>query len=242
MVVQEGEQVPGRVGQRGLRRTGPDRRHERQREVRAEIGGEPACLQELAQRQLGLTAGTRPAAPAAGQHPAGAAMEPQHLRQHGRVAAAAVAQARGQAGQAAVPGVAEPAARARHRHAHLRALDGHAKLAEEPGEQRVRAPVVHDEAGVEEDIRAVGAGQLVSVRVPAEPVRAVEEHDIVAASEDVAGREAGDAAAHDGDFAPGHSAPWVLACGWVCAWFELRPGSGLVAGRAEAAFCVYLAP
>ena len=158
-------------------------------------------------------------------------MEPQHLRQHGRVAAAPVAQARGQAGQAAVPGVAEPAARARHRHAHLRALDGHAKLAEEPGEQRVRAPVVHDEAGVEEDIRAVGAGQLVGVRVPAEPVRAVEEHDIVAASEHVAGREAGDAAAHDGDFAPGHSAPWVLACGWVCAWFELRPGSGLVAGR-----------
>lgn len=51
MVVEELEQVPGRVAQRIRRRTGPDGGHQWDDEVADEVAPVPALAQELAQRE-----------------------------------------------------------------------------------------------------------------------------------------------------------------------------------------------
>ena len=61
VIVQEGEQVAGRVAAGAVEPAGPDRRDQRQHEVIGEVVGEPAGRQELLQGQV--VVGARPAPP-----------------------------------------------------------------------------------------------------------------------------------------------------------------------------------
>src|SRR5579875_875321 len=63
-----------------------------------------------------------------------------------------------------------PTRRAADRHAHVGRLGRYVQLAEEALQRRVSAVVVHDEAGVHADDRAVGEGEGVRVRVTTVPL------------------------------------------------------------------------
>jgi hypothetical protein len=108
-------------------------------------------------------------------------VEPRDLGEHPQVAGAAAAQAGGRAGRAAPARVLQAAAGAADRHAHLGGLRGHAEFGEQPGEQRIGALVVDDEAGVDADRRARGRYHEVGVGVTAEAGAGLEERHVVGA-------------------------------------------------------------
>ena len=74
---------------------------------------------------------------------------------------------------------------------------------EEPEQVRVGALVVHDEPGVERGTPPVGGGDVVGVRVPAEPAVGLVQRDVVVPLEQVRGGQAGDAGADHGRAAAG---------------------------------------
>jgi hypothetical protein len=159
--------------------------------VSLEVAGVSACAEEFAEGEVARCA--------VGQQAPGGAVEPGDVREHPHESPATAAQARGQAAGAAVARVAQAAARAADRHAHLRGLGPHAKLGEQPGEQRVRALVVDDETGVDRDLP-----DQVGVGVAAQPAIGLEQGHVVGPGQDVAGGQPADPAADDGDPAPGH--------------------------------------
>ena len=234
MVAQEREQVAGRVGQRHRLARRPHRRDDRQQEVLDEVARVAADGDERAERDVASS-------PLVGQHPAGVPVEAPHLGEHPQVGGPGeVGRLREQAAEPAGARVLEAAARAPHAHRHVRLLRRHAQLAEQAQEIRVGAAVVHDEAGVDVDGAAVGRGQLVGVRVPAQPVVGLEQRDVVAALQEVGGREPGDAGADHGGLRTGHRADsislsWALRpCGAGCAKaFAITGSRGSITGHAE---------
>lgn len=204
VVVEEAEEVAGRIAHRGHRVAGPDRRHHGRQEVRGEVRREAAACGELPQ---GQRVRVRSAVP---QQPPGQPVEAGHGGEHPRIGGVAE---RGRAGEetgrAAGPRVLQAASLAPDGHAHLRLLRGHAEFGEEPQQVRVGAPVVHDEAGVDVVDAAVGPGQVVGVRVAAHPVVRLEQRHVMGPSQDVGGREPRHPAAHDGRASPpvAHCAP-----------------------------------
>ncbi len=167
-MAQEGEEVAGRVGQRGGGVAGPDRAHHRGHEVRDEVAAELLPGQELPQGEL-----RRPGFRLLGEQGAGPAVEAHHLEQHQQVAAAQ--QGGGPGKDAAAlgpgPGVLQAAAVAADGHAHFRVLGFNAQFGEEPQQCGVGPFVVDDEARVDPQHGTAGLRHVVGVGVAAEPWR-----------------------------------------------------------------------
>ena len=136
-----------------------------------EVTGKAAVLEELTEGAV--------IAGVAGQQPARGPVEPRYLGEHPQVAPAAPAEPGGHADRAALARVLQAAAGAADRHAHLRGLGGHLKLGEHPGEQRIGALVVDDEAGVDTDRRPGGRHDHVGVGVAAEPAVGFEQRHVI---------------------------------------------------------------
>src|ERR1035441_10510547 len=103
------------------------------------------------------------------------------------------------AAQPAAAGVLQPALLASHAHAHLGGTHLDAELAEELAQPGVGLVVVDDEPAVDGVTPAVRAGDVVGVRVTAEPVLRLEDSDAVGAREEVGSGQAGDSGPDDGN-------------------------------------------
>lgn len=192
MVLQEPEEVAGRVAQRGHRVAGPHGGDHRRQEVRGEVRGEPAARGELSQGHLRRALGQ-------GEQRPGGPVEPGHLGQHPQVGAAEYGAGAGeQSGGAPGARVLETAPLAAHGHAHLRLLGVHLQFVEEPQEVRIRPPVVHDEPRVDAVCPAVRRAQVVGVRVTADALVRLQERHVVRFSQDVRGGQSRHPAAHYG--------------------------------------------
>ena len=98
----------------------------------------------------------------------------------------------------AAAAVLEPAPLARHREGHIRVARGHAELAEEPHEVRIRAVVVDQEAGIERN----GAARAIDhdgVGVAAETLLLFEEVHTVPTTEQRGGRQTRNARTNHSD-------------------------------------------
>ena len=154
VVLQEREEVAGRVVQRQVGVRGPHRGDQRLHEVPLEVRREAAAGQEVAQRLVGVAAGRvlgrleqRPGPP----------VEARDLHQHPEVRRSRQVAAGGK--EAARPqraGVLQTRADVPHGHRHLGLLGLHAELGEEAQQHRVGALVVHDEPGVDRQVLALG--------------------------------------------------------------------------------------
>jgi hypothetical protein len=191
VVVEEREEVAGRVAQGVGVTGGPHAGDERERVVPDEVRAEAAVGEELTERGEVVRAGL-------GQVATGAAVEPFDLREHGQEPGARRAARLGEhsAGPPAA-GVLQAAALAADAHAHLGRRDLDPELGEQLAKLGVGAVVVHDEAGVDADLGATAPRQVVGVGVPAEPVLAFVERDVVSPLEQVRGGEPGHPGAHD---------------------------------------------
>ncbi len=188
VVLQEREQVAGRVVQRDRRIAGPYGGHERLHEVAHEVRREPAVVEELPKCHVGRADRPRDLAL---REP----VEARDLGEHPEVAR--LPQVGGGREQATPPERTSPLQAAvvvADRHRHLGGLGRHSELREQAQQHGVGARVVHDEAGVD--------GQPVhevSVGMTPEPVVGLEERDLRGAGGDVRRGESGDAGTHDGD-------------------------------------------
>ena len=189
VVVEEPEEVTRRVGRRVEVAAGPDAGHERDREVAHEVVGEALVGEELAPcRVLRLV----------GEEGARRRVEARDVAEHPDEAGVGEAALLGEhALGTAPPGIRQAAPLARDAHAHLGGLGRHVELAEQAQQVRVGLLVVHDEAAVDAQA-AVASGDVVGVRVSAEPCVALEEGDVVRRAEHVGGGQAGHAGADDG--------------------------------------------
>ena len=191
VVLEEDEQVPGRIPHRVTRRARPHRGHQRGHEVVHEVGGEAVPVQERAD---GLVVGS------AVEQPGGGRVEPLHLGQHQQVPRPGQrGQRRKQPADAACACVFEPAGVVAHRHRHVGLRGGDAQLVEQPAQRRIGAVVVHQEGAVDADDEPVAPVDVVGVRVPAEPGVRLEQGDAVARRQRIGGDKAGHAAADHRD-------------------------------------------
>ena len=196
MVVEEPEQVARRVGQRRLPPGGPHARDDRNGVVGDEVAAEPLPLQELAVGREVLVVGRA-------QEGQGAPVEPLDLPQHPDEPGVDEAAWLGEyAAQPAAAGILQPAPLAADAHAHLGGTHLDVQLAEEPAQPGVGHVVVDDEPAVDSVLPAIGVGDVVGVRVAAEPVLRLEEGDVVGAGEQVRGGEPGDPGADHGHGRP----------------------------------------
>jgi hypothetical protein len=195
VVVEELEQVPGRVAQRIRRRARPDGGHQRDDEVADEVAPVPALAQEPAQRERFLAGRA--------EQMAGIPVETRHRGQGGQVLRPGDrARRREQPERAARAGVLQPAALAAHRHAHLGVPGGHPELGEQAHQMGVGAGVVHQEPAVQRQHTAVAGGDVVGVRMPAEAVLRLIQGHVVPALQQVGGGQAGHARADHGHLRP----------------------------------------
>ncbi|MCW2675360.1 MAG: hypothetical protein JWR70_400 [Modestobacter sp.] len=166
MVVQEAEQVDGRVLQRQPGGRGPHAGHDRHDEVLHEVVGvaaqrEPVERGDPAPTALVLGAGEL-------QQPPRLPVEALHLGRHAQEAGGRPPGAAGRTGRPARARRRTPgAALARDGHGHLGRPGAHAELGEQPQQVRVGPLVVHDEAGVDGQDPVVRRRHVVRVRVPA---------------------------------------------------------------------------
>ena len=112
------------------------------------------------------------------------------------------------AAQPAAAGILQPAPLAPHAHAHLGGTHPDLELAEELAQPGVGLVVVDDEPAVDGVPRAVRVGDVVGVRVTAEPVGRLEDGDVVGAGQEVGSGQAGDPCPDDGNGRP----PCVRGC------------------------------
>ena len=196
MVVEEPEQVTRRVGQRRLPPGGPHARDDRNGVVGDEVAAEPLPLQELAiGRQVLLTGRA--------QEGQCAPVEPLDLPQHPEKPGVDEAARLGEdAPQPAAAGILQPAPLAADAHAHLGGTHLDVQLAEEPAQPGVGHVVVDDEPAVDSVPAAIGVGEVVGVRVAAEPALRLEKGDVVGAGQQVGRGEPGDPGADDGNGRP----------------------------------------
>ena len=123
----------------------------------------------------------------------GASVEPLDLPQHADEPWVEEAARLGEdAAQPAAAGVLQPAPLTADAHAHLGGTHLDVELTEELAQPGVGHVVVDDEPAVDGVLRAVGVGDVVGVRVAAEPVLRLEEGDVVGAGEQVGSGQAGD--------------------------------------------------
>src|SRR5271169_2655535 len=85
------------------------------------------------------------------------------------------------AAQPAAAGIPQPAPLAADAHAHLGRTHLHVQLAEEPAQPGVGHVVADDEPAVDSVLTAIGIGDVVGVRVAAEPLLRLEEDNVVGA-------------------------------------------------------------
>ena len=194
VVLEEREQVAGRVvqGQVGVGR--PHGGDERLHEVPGEVRREPAVREEVTQRGVGRD-------PVRGEQAPRPAVEAWDLGEHPEVRRPQVAAGGEEAARAEGAGVLEAGGVVAHRERHLGLLGGDAELGEQPEQGRVRALVVDDESGVDGQRRAGTTVDEVRVGMAAEPVVGLEERDVRGTGGDVGSGQAGHAAADDGNAA-----------------------------------------
>ncbi len=183
VVAEEGEEVPGRVGQCGGRIAGPDGAHHRRHEVGDEVVTELLPGEELAEGYVRFSrrTGLRPRGFRCRDQRAGPAVEPHDFQQHPQVAAAPECGEPGNdaAGTGPGAGVFEAAAVTADGHAHFRILGFDAQFGEDPQQRRVGPLVVDNEAGVHGQGRAVALGHVVGVGMAAQTgVRFEEGHPV----------------------------------------------------------------
>ena len=124
---------------------------------------------------------------------------PQHVEEPRIDEAASLAE---HAAQPASAGILQPASLAADAHAHLGGAHLDVQLAEQLAQPRVGHVVVHDEPAVDRVLPAIGVGDIVGVRMAAEPVVCFEKDDVVGAGEQVGGGETGDPGADHGHGRP----------------------------------------
>ena len=93
--------------------------------------------------------------------------------------AAALTQPGGQAAEAALARVLQAAASAADRHAHLAGLSRHAQLGEQLDQQRIRAFVMDNEAGIDRDRRAGGRHDEMGIGVTSQPAVGLKERHVI---------------------------------------------------------------
>ena len=195
-MVEEPEQVTRRVGQRRLPPGGPHARDDRDGVVGDEVAAEPLPLQELAVGRQVLVIG-------GAQEGQGAPAEPRDLPQHPEEPGVDEAARLGEhAAQPAAAGILQPAPLAADAHAHLGGTHLDVQLAEKPAQPGVGHVVADDEPAVDRVLTAIGVGDVVGVRVAAEPLLGLEEDDVVGAGQQVGGGQAGDPCADHGNRRP----------------------------------------
>jgi hypothetical protein len=200
VLVKEPEQVTRGVAQRRAGSGGPDARHHRHRVMPDEVRRVPLLLQELAVRRQVVGVGSFEVL-------ARAAVEPHDLEQHaGVLTAQQPTRLCQQATCTAATGELQSAVLAADAHAHLGRSRVDSELGEQTSQQGVGPVVVHDEAGVDDVPTAVRRGDVVAVRVTAEPVVGLEQRHVVRPPQQVGRGEPGDAGAHDRDRGPGSAA------------------------------------
>ena len=102
------------------------------------------------------------------------------------------------AAQPAAACVLQSAPIAPHAHAHPGGTHRDAEFAEELAKPGIGLVVVDDEPAVDRVTPAIRAGHVVGVRVTAEPVRRLEENDVMGAGEKVGSGQSGDSGPDDG--------------------------------------------
>jgi methanogenic corrinoid protein MtbC1 len=168
--------------------------------VSDEVVTEPLALEELAVGRQVVVSGP--------QEGSGPSVESLDLQQHADELRVEEAVRLGDyAAQPAAAGVLQPALLAPHAHAHLGATHLDAELAEELAQPGV-ALVVDDGPAVGGVPPAVRAGDVVGVRVTAEPVLRLEDRDVVGTGKEVGSGQAGDSRPDDGKRRP----PGVRGC------------------------------
>ena len=127
-------------------------------------------------------------------------MEPLKLTQHPEEPVVDEAAWLGEyAAQPAAAGILQPAPLTADAHAHLGRAHLHAELTEELAQPGVGHLIVDDEPAVDGVLPAIRAGDVVGVRVAAEPVLRLEKDDVVGAGEQVGRGEPGDPGADHGN-------------------------------------------
>ncbi len=197
-MIEEAEQVLGRVVEGDRGRTRPHARHHRDHEVLHEIRREAPGGEEPAQAHR-ISVGPRPdrrVRVTRRQDGPGPSVEALHLEEHAHEGRARrPAWLREQPTEAPRAGVLEPAAEAPHRHAHLARTCLDPELVEQPHEVRIGAFVVDDEPAVDGH-RAGRAQHVVRVRVSTEAMLGFVERHIRRALEEVGRGEARHTRAH----------------------------------------------
>jgi hypothetical protein len=112
------------------------------------------------------------------------------------------------AAQPAAAGILQPALLAPHAHAHLCGTHPDLELAEELAQPGVGLVVVDDEPAVDGVPPSVRVGDVVGVRVTAEPLLRFEEGDVVGAGQEIGRGEPGDPCPDHGNGRP----PCVRRC------------------------------
>ena len=232
MVVEELEEVAGRVVQGDVGVAGPDRGDEGLHEVPLEVRREAAGAQEVPQRRVDPPESfgrVSEEGPRAAVEPRDLGDQPQ-VRRVGQVRPAGE-----QATQAESAGVLEAGLVVAHGQRHLRRLGRDSELVEEAEQRRVGVPVVDDEAGVD----GQGAPTLrhqVGVGVAAETGVGLEERDARRLRGDVGCREPGDTGADDGH------AWWCAHVSYACSNAKSVTGGSVGSSEPPAGSTVMPAP
>ena len=132
------------------------------------------------------------------QEASGAAVEPDHIREHAQKGGPQQVAPLGEDG---VDGGAPPfhtGGLIGDAEAHLAVLPGHPETLEQPGERRIVAVVEDDEAGVDV-LDAVGQFYPHRVGVPPRTGRGLEDGDLVARMQQMGAHQSGDTGPDDRD-------------------------------------------
>ena len=162
VVVEEREEVEGRIVHRRAGGARPHSRDHRDEKVRAEVVGEAVRRRERAERRA-VVSGR--------QQLSSRSVEADDFAEHPQIVRPEIGKVGKQTAQPAPAGVLQPASLARNRHPHQAWPRLHVQLGEQTGEQRVGRFVVHDEAAVDRQCRTAAVVDVVGVGVPAEAVR-----------------------------------------------------------------------
>ena len=193
VVVEEAEEVPGGVVQRGTGAHRPHARHERHRVQPHERVREAVSAKELPVG--GLIALVGPLQERGGPH-----LETLDLDEDRHEAGIERAARLGEHTTRTTPACElDAAALVADAHAHLGRARPNAELAEQPPQVGIRAVVVDDEPGVDREPVAGGVGHVVGVGVATETIVGFVEGHLVLLREHVGSGQTGDTGAHDGN-------------------------------------------